>query len=507
MPKKTVKSESSETANSKTAKTTSTQPEEYDLLIFGSGTAGKLFAWTLGPKMKTANIERKYVGGACVNIACLPSKNVIQSAKVASYFFRSEEFGITKDNVQIHMAGVRERKRRMVDRQVQEHLANYKASGAELIMGTGRFVGPKTIEVSLNDGTKRLLRGKNVVINLGTHAIIDSTPGLAEANPLTHIEALELDEIPEHLLVMGGGYVGLEFAQAMRRFGSRVTVIEYNPRLVHREDQDVSDAMHELFKDEGIDVMTNTRATKVEGKSGQSVKLHANRDGKEIVLEGTHLLVATGRTPNTKGIGLELTGVELTDRGYIKTNEKLETTAPGIWAVGECAGSPQFTHISENDFHIVHDNILGGNRVTTGRQVPFCMFTDPEFARIGLSETEARERGIAYRLAKIPMSSVLRIKTLGETRGFMKMLIEAKSDGILGFTGFGWDVGEVMATVQVAMIAGLPYTALRDAIFTHPTMSEGLIMLLMNPPSTPGDAGETSSKPAPKKKAKAALAV
>jgi pyruvate/2-oxoglutarate dehydrogenase complex dihydrolipoamide dehydrogenase (E3) component len=471
----------------KKSQNATSQPEEYDLLVLGSGAAGKLLSWTLAPKgIKTAVIERKYVGGACPNIACLPSKNIVHSAKVASFFFRSREFGISKDNCNINMEAVRQRKRDMVQDLVEMHLANYKASGAELIMGSGRFVGPKTIEVTAADGAKRLLRGKHVVINTGTHATIDSTPGLAETNPMSHIEALELDHIPEHLLVVGGGYVGLELAQAMRRFGSRVTVIERNPRLIHREDQDVSQAMQQLFKDEGIDVLTNTRIVRAEGKSGQLVKLHVNRDGSNIVLEGTHILVATGRTPNTKDIGLELAGVELTDRGYVKVNERLETTAPGVWAAGDCAGSPHFTHISENDFHIVHDNILGGRRVTTGRQVPFCMFTDPEFARIGLSETEARERGIAYRLAKVPMAVVFRAKTLSETRGFLKVLIDAKSDRILGFTGFGWDAGEIMAVVQVAIIAGLPYTALRDAIFAHPTMAEGLIPLLANVPPAAG---------------------
>jgi pyruvate/2-oxoglutarate dehydrogenase complex dihydrolipoamide dehydrogenase (E3) component len=470
MPKHIAERETHTTVNSK--------PEEYDLVILGSGAAGKLLAWTLAPKgMKTAVIERKYVGGSCPNIACLPSKNVIHSAKVASYFFRSEEFGISKDNCHINMEAVRQRKRDMVQGLVEVHLANYKASGAELIMGSGRFVGPRTIEVTLAGGAKRLLRGRHAVINTGTHATIDSTPGLAEANPMSHIEALELGHIPEHLLVIGGGYVGLELAQALRRFGSRVTVIERNPRLIHREDQDVSEAMQQLFKDEGIDVLTNTRVVRAEGKSGESVKLYVNRDGSDIVLEGTHILVATGRTPNTKDLGMELAGVELTDHGYVKVNERLETTASGVWAAGDCAGSPHFTHISENDFHIVRDNILGGQRVTTGRQVPFCMFTDPEFARIGLSETEARKRGIAYRLAKVPMAVVFRAKTLSETGGFMKALIDAGSDRILGFAAFGVGAGDTMATVQVAMLAGLPYTALRDAIFTHPTLPEGLISL------------------------------
>ncbi|HEX3627306.1 MAG TPA: FAD-dependent oxidoreductase [Verrucomicrobiae bacterium] len=472
MPKKTAKRAASKTIIS--------QPEEYDLLILGSGTAGKLLSWTFAAKgMKTAVIERKYVGGSCPNIACLPSKNIIHSAKVASYFFRSAEFGITKENTRIDMGVVRERKRKMVKHLVDVHLANYKASGAELMMGSGRFVGPKTIEVTSadGDGGKRVLRGKHVVINTGSHATMDLTPGMAGANPMSHIEALELDRVPEHLIVVGGGYVGLEFAQAMRRFGSRVTVLERNSRLLHREDEDISEAMHQLFTDEGINVVTNARITRVEGKSGRSVILHATRDKREIAVEGTDILVAAGRTPSTKGIGLELAGVELTDRGHIKVDERLETTEPGVWAAGDCAGSPHFTHISENDFHIIRDNIMGANRVTTGRQVPFCLFTDPEFARIGLSETEAKERGIKYRLAELPMNHVLRIGTLSEPRGFMKALIDPGNDHILGFSAFGWDGGEVMATVQVAMLAGLPYTALRDAIFTHPTMSEGLIPL------------------------------
>jgi pyruvate/2-oxoglutarate dehydrogenase complex dihydrolipoamide dehydrogenase (E3) component len=370
----------------------------------------------------------------------------------------------------------------MVAGLVETHLDLYKKSGAELIMGSGRFVGPKTIEVASADGLVRLLHGKRVVINTGTRATIDPIPGLVEANPLTHIEVLDLDCIPERLLVLGGGYVGLEFSQAMRRFGSRVTIIERNPRLLHREDQDISAALHELFKDEGIDVVTSARITRVQGKSGESVKLQVDPNGSETVLEGTHLLAATGRTPNTDRMGLEKAGVETTGRGYVKVNERLETTAPDVWAVGDCAGSPHFTHIAFDDFRIVRNNILGGHRVTAGRQVPFCMFTDPQFARIGLSEVEANERGIAYRLAKIPMVAVLRTRTLSETRGFMKALIETKSDRILGFTVFGVEAGEVMASVQVAMIAGLPYTALRDAIFTHPTMLEGLIPLFTNVP-------------------------
>ena len=268
----------------------------------------------------------------------------------------------------------------------------------------------------------------------------------------------------------------------MRRFGCRVTIIEHNERLAHREDEDVSQALHELCGDEGIELVMSTQVTKVEGKSGQSVKLRMVQGRSERIVEGTHLLAATGRTPNTEGIGLEQAGVEVTDRGYIKVNERLETTAPDVWAVGECAGSPQFTHIAFDDFRVIRDNLAGGHRVTTGRQVPFCMFTDPELARIGLSETEAKAQGIAYRLAKVPMVAVLRTRTLSETRGFMKALIDTESDRILGFTVFGVDAGEIMASVQIAMIARLPYSALREAILTHPTLLEGLIPLFSSVP-------------------------
>jgi pyruvate/2-oxoglutarate dehydrogenase complex dihydrolipoamide dehydrogenase (E3) component len=363
-------------------------------------------------------------------------------------------------------------------------------------MGSGRFIGPKTIEVTSAGGAVRLLHGKHVVINTGTRATVDPTPGLREAKPLTHVEALELDRVPEHLLVLGGGFVGLELSQAMRRFGSRVTVIDRNSRLAHGEDEDISAALRELFKDEGIDVATNTRINRVEGKSGESVKLHANRDGSDVILEGSHLLVAAGRTPNTEGIGLEITGVQTTDRGYVKVNERLETTAPDVWAAGDCAGSPHFTHISENDFQIIRDNILGGNRVTTGRQVPFCMFTDPEFSRIGLSETQAKEQRIPYRLAKVPLNAVLRARTLSETRGFIKALIDTGSDRILGFSAFSVEAGEILAVVQVAMLAGLPYTALRDAIITHPTMVEGLIALFSNVSPAPVPASGAKAAPA-----------
>src|ERR1700739_2948552 len=284
--------------------------EEYDVLVLGSGEAGKYIAWTVAKKgMRTAVIERKYVGGSCPNIACLPSKNVIQSAKVASYVRRSEDFGIAKDDFRIDMSTVRDRKRRMIDGLIQLHLDNYKRSGAELIIGSGRFIAPKTLEVALLDEGTRLLRGEKVIIGTGTRAKIEQIPGLSESSPLTHIEALELDHVPEHLLIMGGGYVGLELAQAMRRFGSRVTIIDRNERLAHREDKDVSEALSDLCEGEGIELVLGAHVASVWGKSGQSVRLRLIQAGVEIILEGAHLLVAVGRVPNTQDIGLELAGV------------------------------------------------------------------------------------------------------------------------------------------------------------------------------------------------------
>src|SRR5246127_103390 len=454
------------------------QPEEFDLVILGGGTGSTIAAWTFaGEGKRVAVVDRKYIGGSCPNIACLPSKNIIHSAKVVDYFRRSKEFGISHAGFSIDMSGVRERKRNMVTRLNEIYLENYRNTGAQFILGTGRFVAPRTVEVTLADGTTRQLRGANVIVSTGTRAALETIPGLAEAQPLTHIEALELDEIPEHLLVVGGGYVGVEMSQAMRRFGSMVTMIDRNGRLMSKEDPDVCEALRSLLADEGIDILLNARIKQVSGKSGDSVSVVVEHNGIEKVLKGSHVLVATGRNPNTEGLGLELTGVELTDRGYIKVNERLQTTAPGVWAIGEVAGSPQFTHISIDDFRVVHANLTGGNRVTTGRQVPYCLFTDPELAHIGLHENDAKAKGIPYRLFKVPMEANLRARTLSETRGFVKALVEVDSDRILGFTAFSVGAGEILAAVQIAMIAGLPSTALRDAVLTHPTLVEGLIPL------------------------------
>jgi pyruvate/2-oxoglutarate dehydrogenase complex dihydrolipoamide dehydrogenase (E3) component len=458
--------------------------ESYDAVVLGTGEAGKYMAWHLGSSGKrTAVIERKYIGGNCPNVACLPSKNVIQSAKVASYFQRGKEFGVLTDKWTVSMPGVRARKRQMVDGLHQMHMDNFARSKAEIVMGEGRFIGDRTLKVLLNGGGERILRGEQVFINIGTSASIGNIPGLVEASPLTHIEALELDIVPEHLLILGGGFVGLEFAQAMRRLGSRVTIVERNDRLLHSEDQDVSEAITQLFQDEGIVTVANTSLGHVEGKSGHGVRLYGSRRQSQIIVEGSHLLVATGRVPNTDGIGLDLAGVKITKKGYVDVNDRLETSAPGVWALGDCAGSPLFTHISFDDFRIVRDNLGGGRRTTTGRQVPSCLYTDPELAHVGLDESQAKQQGIAYRLGKIPMSTVLRTRAMSETRGFLKVLVAATDDRVLGFTGFGEGAGEIMATIQLAMKAGIPFTVLRDMTITHPTLAEGIVALFSKVPA------------------------
>jgi len=459
------------------------QPEQFQVLILGSGQGGKLLGWHMARSgRRTAVVERRWIGGSCPNIACLPSKNEIWSAEVAHLTHHAAHFGTATGPVATDMAKVRQRKRDMVNREIDFHLQTYKTSGAELIMGTGRFISPKTLEVRLNDGGTRELAGDQVFLNVGTHAAIPGIPGLEDAQPLTHIEALELDYLPQHLIVLGGGYVGLELAQAYRRFGSRVTIIQSGPQLMTREDPDVAIEMQRILSDEGIQILVAAETLNVHGRSGKQVSVAVRTASGEQMIEGSDILVATGRIPNTAGIGLEETGVELDGRGYIRVNERLETTASGVWAMGECAGSPQFTHVSVDDFRIIRDNLAGGNRSTRERLVPYCLFTDPPLAHVGLSEREAQRQGVTVRVARLPMSAVLRTEATDQTQGFMKVLVGGSEDRILGFTMIGSEAGEVMPTVQTAMLANLPYWRLRDAVLVHPTIVEGLGPLFSNVP-------------------------
>jgi pyruvate/2-oxoglutarate dehydrogenase complex dihydrolipoamide dehydrogenase (E3) component len=458
--------------------------ENFDVVILGSGQGGKLLAWHLARSgKKVAVVERRWVGGSCPAVACLPSKNELWSAHVAHVVQNAAQFGTITGPHQTDMRQVRSRKQNMIDREIAFHLGAYKDSGAELIMGSGRFVGPKTIEVELNDGGTRELSGNEVVINVGSHAAIPAVPGLESVRALTHIEVLELDYLPAHLVVLGGGYIGIEMAQTYRRFGSRVTIIEPGRQLMGREDPDIAEEMLSILAAEGIEVVLNAQPLSVHGLSGDAVTATIRTADGERKIEGSDLLVAVGRVANTSDIGLETAGVELDTRAFIRVNERLETTAAGIWAIGECAGSPQFTHVSVDDFRIVKDNMAGGSRRTDDRLVPYVMFTDPPLARVGLSEGEAQRQGISVRVAKLPMNNVLRTAATDETKGFMKVLVGSSDDRILGFSMIGSEAGEVMAVAQTAMLAGLPYTTLRDAVFTHLTIAEGFGPLFAKVPA------------------------
>ena len=452
------------------------QSERVDVLVLGSGYGGKWVAWHLAAAGQRAIVvERRYIGGSCPNINCLPSKNEITSAKVADVVRHASQFGTDVTSARINMPNVLARKRKMVEAEIAAHRQLYRETGAGLVMGEARFVAPKTVDVQLEGGGTRQISGERVFLNLGTRPSLPPIPGLPDA-AMTNIELLELDRVPAHLVVLGGGYVGLEFAQAYRRFGSRVTVLERGPRLLAREDPDFSDAILQLLTDEGVEVLLGTQMLRVDGRKGD-LRVVVRTADQERTLAASDLLAALGRTPNTSGIGLDLAGVELDARGYVAVNDRLETSAPDVWALGECAGSPQFTHVSFDDYRIIRDNLAGKSRSTRDRLVPFCLYTDPPLARVGLNESEARQRGIPVRVATLPMTHVLRTETTDETRGFMKVLVDARSDEILGFTMFGAEAGEVMAVVQTAMLGRLPYTTLRDAVLAHPTMAEGLTPL------------------------------
>ena len=450
----------------------------YDVLVLGSGEGGKFMAWHLARRgNRVAVIEDRFIGGSCPNIACLPSKNIIHSAMIAQTVRTSAIFGTHASGFAVSMREVQARKRSMVEGLIALHLDRFKASGAELVMGRGRLVGDRAIAVELNDGGTRTLRGDKVFLDLGAFAAVPTIPGLHEAEALTHVGLLDLDAVPEHLLILGGGYIALELAQAMRRLGARVTICERAERLLVREDPDIAADVTALLRDEGITVITGAEMDRVSGRSGETVALHGTVNGAaDQTIEGTHLLVALGKAPNTRGIGLEQAGIALTPAGYVAVNDRLETSMPNVWALGDCAGSPAFTHMSFEDFRIIRSNLDGGARSTTGRQVPNCLFIEPELARVGLNEIEARQSGITYRLAEVPTASILRTRTTGETRGKLKALVDA-NDRILGFTAFAPRAGELLPPIQLAMAQGLPFRAIEDLIIAHPTYAEGLVNL------------------------------
>ena len=448
--------------------------EQFEYVFLGGGKGGKTLAMELAHAGKrVAVVERGMIGGSCINVACIPSKVLIQNARVA-HIRRS-----AGDVEAVDMRNVARNVRSVVNGMVDVNLKAFQGSGLKLILGTGRFVGPRRIEVRTNEGSIRRIEGANAFINTGTVAGIPNVHGLREARPMTHVAALSAESLPERLIVIGGGYIGLEMAQAFRRLGSAVTIIQDALRVAIREDEDVTEAIESALAEEGIDIRTGVKPTNVEGTSGDAVRINLDNGA---TITGTHILVAAGRVPVTQGLGLNVAGVELDSRGFVKTDERLATTAPNTWAIGEVAGTPMFTHASFDDYRVLKSQLNGGGLTTKSRIIPSAMFIEPELGRIGLNESDAKSRGIEVRVAKLPMAAVPRARTNGATKGFMKILVDAHSDEILGFTMLGANAGDVVTAVQMAMLGKLPYTAVRDAIIAHPLISEGLNILLAKVP-------------------------
>jgi pyruvate/2-oxoglutarate dehydrogenase complex dihydrolipoamide dehydrogenase (E3) component len=451
--------------------------QHYDAIVIGAGQGGVPLARTLAQAGRsTALVEREHVGGTCYNEGCTPTKTMVASAKVAYFDRRSADYGVKNGPVTVDMVAVRQRKRDIVENfrnGGEQRLRD--AEGVDLLKGEARFTGPEELEVRLNGGEELRLTAENIFINVGARPANPPVEGLDSVPTLNSTTIMELDEVPEHLLVLGGGYVGLEFAQMFRRFGSEVTVVQRDKQLLTREDADVAEAVAEILRQDGVEVLLETQAQRAEQTEDGKIRLTISTPEGESALEGSHLLAAAGRPPNTDRLNLEAAGVETDKRGFIRVNERLETNVPGIWALGDVKGGPAFTHISYDDFRIVRINLLeGGNATITDRMVPYTVFIDPQLGRVGLSEEEAREQGRNVRVARMPMSHVARALEVDEPRGMMKAVVDADTDQILGCAVLGIEGGEVMAMIQIAMMGEVPYTVLRDAIFAHPTLAESL---------------------------------
>ena len=455
-----------------------TTERSYDAVVVGSGQGGDPLARALaGAGQKTALVEKEHIGGTCVNEGCTPTKTMLASAKVAYLDRRSDDYGIQNGPVTVDMIKVRQRKREIVDafRSGDERRIE-RTEGLDLLTGEARFTGPKELEVRPNgDGKTLRLTAETIFINVGARPADPPIDGLDSVPTLNSTTVMEIDEVPEHLLVLGGGYVGIEFAQMFRRFGSEVTVVQRGEQLLAREDADVAEAVAEVLREDGVEVLLKAQARRTEHSDDGKIRLTIETPEGERTLSGSHLLAAAGRPPNTDRLNLEAAGVQTDRRGFIKVNERLETSVEGIYALGDVKGGPAFTHISYDDFRILRTNLLeGGEATISERLVPYTVFIDPQLGRVGLSEQEARDQGLNIRVAKMPMSYVARALEVDEPRGMMKAVVDAKTHQILGCAALGIEGGEVMAMMQIAMMGRLPYTALRDAVFAHPTLAESL---------------------------------
>src|SRR6266404_3472295 len=455
--------------------------DHYDAIIIGSGQAGNPLAKAFAKAgRKTALIERAYIGGTCINYGCTPTKTMFNSARVAYLARRSTDYGVHHGKLTVNMREVRERKQRVVEEFRENGLKGIKQTrDLDLIKGNARFIGPHEIEVQLKDGPVRSLTAAKIFINTGGRPVTPQLEGLATVPALDSTSIMELDELPEHLLVLGGGYIGLEFGQMFRRFGSRVTIIQRSDQLLGREDYDVAEAVLEVMKEDGIDVLLNTEAFGVQ-QNGKQINLNVRTNDGEQTVSGTHLLLAVGRRPNTEDLNLSAAGIETDQQGNVKVNHQLETNVPGVYALGDVKGGPQFTHISYDDFRIIRTNLLeGGNASTDERFVPYTVFIDPQLGRIGINELDAKEKSLDFRVAKLKMKNVARAIEMSETRGFIKAIVDANNKQILGASVLGVEGGELMAMFEIAMMGKLPYTVLKDGIFAHPTLAESLNNLFM----------------------------
>jgi pyruvate/2-oxoglutarate dehydrogenase complex dihydrolipoamide dehydrogenase (E3) component len=452
--------------------------ERYDAIIIGAGQAGGPLSTALARTGKhTAIIEREHVGGTCINEGCTPTKTMVASARVAYLARRGADYGVqTAGPLSIDMRTVRQRKRDIVNdfRNGSQH-AIEETPGVDLLMGEATFTGTKTLDVHMNDGTTRSLTADLICINTGDRPSVPRVSGITDMPYLTSTSIMELDAVPDHLLIIGGGYIGLEFGQMFRRFGSRVTIIQHGKQLLSKEDADVAEAVEQILKEDGVEVLLNSSPEQVQRGGDSSITLTVRTPEGTRTLTGSHLLAAAGRTPNTDHLNLAATGVQMAADGTIPVDDTLATNVPGIYALGDVKGGPAFTHISYDDFRIMRRNLIGGEHATiAGRLVPYTVFIDPQLGRVGMSETEARQAGRRIRVAKMPMSNVARALEVAETRGFMKAIVDVDSGKILGCAVLGIEGGEIMSMLEIAMLGDLPYTVSRDTIFAHPTLAESL---------------------------------
>ncbi len=456
------------------------EQERFDDIVIGGGKGGKSLAMALGPAgHKVALIERGQIGGTCINVACIPTKTMVASVKLYAHAVKAHEFGVDIAQPGPSLKGIVERKRRVVKQMVDQHWNLFATTpNMDLIVGAARFVGPKVVEVTVENGSTRLLTAERIYINTGSRTAIPPIPGLSEVPYLTSTSVMELESIPQHLAIIGGGYIALEFAQIFARLGSEVTVLLRGSRFLPREDADISQAVKELLEADGVAFQSDVDISSIKQESDGSIVIDVRVDGTVRAVDCSHVLVAIGRTPNTEELNLNATGVDTDKRGNIIVNDHLVTSVPGIWALGDCNGGPLFTHVSWDDFRIVRDNVLKGmERSTVDRLIPYTLFIDPELGRVGLTEQEARAKGIDILVAKIPASKIPRATTSGETRGFLKAVVEKETGKILGCSFLCHSAGEIMSVLQMAMIGELSYTTVRDTIFTHPTMAESLNLL------------------------------